>query len=163
MSHTATRPGVGAERPEFVPYVYGAASGRPSPGRPERVLANRERLESVALRFERELGERPAGPVAVRPRGRPPAPDLSPKKLQQRRRRAERKAQRERDARACPACKCDPPDHFAGCSAQAQRLAALDEALGTTAPETRRTLTRCRKCGYPKGGPSCQVMHGGRG
>lgn len=37
MSAHATAP-AGAQRPEFIPYVYGSASGRPSAGRPELVL-----------------------------------------------------------------------------------------------------------------------------
>lgn len=42
-------PGGGA----FVPYVYGAASGRPSKGRPEKVLANPDLPEAVVRVLER--------------------------------------------------------------------------------------------------------------
>ncbi len=53
--------------PLFVPYVYGAASGRPSRGRPEKVLANPERPPAV---IERLAAAPETAPDA---RGRTPA------------------------------------------------------------------------------------------
>jgi hypothetical protein len=61
--------------PGFRPYVYGAVSGTPSRGRPERVLAAitaGTRPETVMQRFERELGAPPrprGGFAATRPCG----------------------------------------------------------------------------------------------
>jgi hypothetical protein len=63
----ARAPG-GAPPADFVPYVYGATLGRPSKGRPERVLAHLKTM--TAVQEEDEVGIKPAPGSSPR-NGRP--------------------------------------------------------------------------------------------
>lgn len=56
MSAHATAPS-GAARAEFLPYVYGAALGRPSRGRPELVLAHLKTIGEIRDQEEPVQGE----------------------------------------------------------------------------------------------------------
>ncbi|HXJ28559.1 MAG TPA: hypothetical protein VNH17_22795 [Streptosporangiaceae bacterium] len=80
----------------FLPYVYGAASGRPSKGRPEKVLLH---LSSLAEGLT-ELGVIAPERTAPRPRT---ARDWE-------------SAERARlDAARCPECQALPPNHLVAC------------------------------------------------
>lgn len=65
MTIPATAPS-GAHRGEFIPYVYGATLGRPSRGRPEKVLANPDRPESTVRLLEREPHAPGVGPARTK-------------------------------------------------------------------------------------------------
>ena len=79
----------------FIPYVYGATLGRPSRGRPEKVLERLARLGVIA----------PGAtlPAVPRPRPRP----------ERERREAAERARLE--AGRCQDCRALPPNHHAGC------------------------------------------------
>jgi hypothetical protein len=74
VSAHATAPS-GAPRAEFIPYVYGAALGRPSSGRPEKVLANADHPETTVRLMDREPSKAPGagGPSATKSHGTPAA------------------------------------------------------------------------------------------
>lgn len=70
MNRTAKGPG-GAPSPEFAPYVYGAAAGRPSRGRPENVLARIREQEEQQVGDGRHLTGRSAIPGGASRNGLP--------------------------------------------------------------------------------------------
>lgn len=74
MTAHATAPS-GAARSEFIPYVYGAALGRPSRGRPEKVLANPDRHETAVRLMDRVPSKAPGagGPSVTKGCGSPAA------------------------------------------------------------------------------------------
>lgn len=78
-----------ADRAEFLPYVYGAASGWPSRGRPEKVLANPDLPQTPV----RRLAALPDAPVARPSRARKANRAETPLE-------AARKDREERDAAA---------------------------------------------------------------
>ena len=79
----------------FRPYVYGAALGRPSRGRPEKVLERLARLGVIA----------PGATLPAVPRPRP----------ERERREAAERARLEAARCPNPACRALPPNHLDGC------------------------------------------------
>jgi hypothetical protein len=68
---TVTASGLGGllNSAEFIPYVYGAASGCPSPGRPEKVLANPDLPQTPLRRLASEPDTDPGSPGRARTAG----------------------------------------------------------------------------------------------
>jgi hypothetical protein len=80
----------------FIPYIYGATQGRPSKGRPEKVLL---RLSSLAEGLT-ELG-------VIAPERTAPRPQTA---------RDWESAERARlDAARCKECRAMPPNHLTAC------------------------------------------------
>ena len=183
MNLSARAPG-GPQPAGFVPYVYGAALGCPSRGRPEKVLAH---LKNTALTQQEDgLGREVRGAVpGVQSRnGMPEAPgyvyrdigrDTLTGGLDPRRLAAEAKAAVPAAARlpkpvrraSCPDCGAPKPDHLITCGKAVTRLPEplpepepAPEVVPEPAPAAA-PARRCRKCKYPVGSVGHRIACGG--
>jgi hypothetical protein len=124
--------------PELVPYVYGAATGKPSGGRPEKVLA------AILAREEAAAGAAlPAG-LAAAPHWHVP---LVPGENRTGERERAEAAERARlDAARCPSpgCRELPPNHRTGCP-------------GVKVPDLSKSR---HSCGYVSGSLGCRLACG---